>query len=317
VSTVLVQHGTLKVGDTVVAGSVYGRVRAMTDEHGTKLKSAGPSTPVEIIGLNAVPEAGDILDVVKNEKDAKSIVGHREEVKAKADLSKRTKGLQDISALLGQGELKELKVIVKADVQGSVEAVREALVALSTDKVKLTSIHEGVGGITESDVQLAAAANRDAAETAVFIIGFNVRAARKVVDLSDSEGVEIKHYEVIYDAVDEIKAAMAGLLSPLIKEKFMGRAEVRDTFVIPKQGTVAGCMITDGKAQRNVKCRLLRDEAVVWNGHVGSLRRFKDDVKEVQSGFECGIGLQGYNDVKVGDIIELFEVEEVAATLED
>ncbi len=255
--------------------------------------------------------------MVKNEKDAKSIVGHREEVKSKADLSKRTKGLQDISALLGQGDLKELKVIVKADVQGSVEAVREALVALSTDKVKLTSIHEGVGGITESDVQLAAAANRDAAETAVFIIGFNVRAVRKVVEMSDAEGVEIKHYEVIYDAVDEIKAAMAGLLSPLIKEKFMGRAEVRDTFVIPKQGTVAGCMITDGKAQRNVKCRLLRDEAVVWNGHVGSLRRFKDDVKEVQSGFECGIGLQGYNDVKVGDIIELFEVEEVAATLED
>ena len=317
VSTVLVQHGTLKVGDTVVAGSVYGRIRAMNDEHGAILKTAGPSTPVEIIGLNAVPEAGDMLDVVKNEKDAKSIVAHRQEQRSAADLSKRTQGLQDISALLGQGAVKEVKVIVKADVQGSVEAVRDALVSLSTEKVKLTSIHEGVGGITESDVQLAAAANRDSTDTAVFIIGFSVRAPRKVVELAESEGVSIKHYDVIYDAVDELKLSMAGLLSPRLEERFMGRAEVRATFVIPKQGTVAGCMITDGKAQRNVQARLLRDEAVVWTGKLGSLRRFKDDVKEVQSGFECGIGLAGYNDIKDGDIIELFEVEEVAATLED
>ena len=317
VATVLVQHGTLKVGDTIVAGSVYGRIRAMNDEQGAKLKSAGPSTPIEIIGLNAVPEAGDILDVVKNEKDAKSIVGHRQEVKAKTDMSKRTKGLQDITALLGQGEVKDVKVIVKADVQGSVEAVRDALIGLSTSKVKLTAIHEGVGGITESDVQLAAAANRDAVDTAVFIIGFNVRAPRKVVDMAEAEGVQIKHYSVIYDAVDELKLAMAGLLSPRLEEKFMGRAEVRATFVIPKQGTVAGCMMTDGKATRNANCRLLRDEAVVWTGKVGSLRRFKEDVKEVLSGFECGIGLTGYNDVKDGDIIELYEVEEVAATLED
>ena len=317
VSTVLVQHGTLRVGDTVVAGSVFGRIRAMNDEHGNKLMEAGPSTPVEIIGLSAVPEAGDILDVVSNEKDAKSIVGHRQEQKALVDLSKRSKGLQDITTLLGQGSVKEVKVIVKADVQGSVEAVTDALEALSTDKVKLTAIHAGVGGITESDVQLAAAANRDAVDTAVFIIGFNVRAPRKVVDMAEGEGVSIKHYDVIYDAVDQLKLAMAGLLSPRLEERFLGRAEVRATFVIPKQGTVAGCMVTDGKAQRGVNARLLRDEVVVWTGKLGTLRRFKDDVKEVQSGFECGLGLAGYNDVKDGDIIEFFEVEEVAATLED
>ena len=219
--------------------------------------------------------------------------------------------------MCGRRLREQVLLILKADVQGSVEAVREALVNLSTEKVRLTCIHDGVGGVTESDVSLAAAAGRDSKGTAVMIVAFNVRAPRKVVDAAEKEGIEIRHYEVIYDAVDDIKQAMAGMLAPKLEETYLGRAEVRETFVIPKQGTIAGCMVTDGKIIRNQRCRLLRDEAVVWNGKVGSLRRFKDDVKEVQSGFECGIGLEGYNDVKIGDIIEVFEISEVAATLED
>jgi len=318
VATVLVQHGTLKAGDIVVAGAVMGRVRAMTDERGRKLKKAGPSTPVEIIGLQGVPEAGDVLHSVKSEKDAKALVEHRQERARHADMARRTAGgVQDLSALLGQESVKELKVIVKADVQGSVEAVRDALVRLSTPKVKLTCIHEGVGALTESDINLAVAGSRDSSSTAVLAVAFNVRTPRKVVEMSEQEGVEIRHYEVIYDAVEETRQSMAGLLAPRFEERFVGRAEVRASFVIPKQGTVAGCMVTDGKILRNVKARLLRSEAVVWKGRVGSLRRFKDDVKEVQTGFECGIGLDGYNDIKDGDIIEVFEVDEVAATLED
>jgi len=317
VATVLVQAGTLKVGDIVVVGAVMGRVRAMTDEQGRKLKKAGPSTPVEIIGLQGVPDAGDILHAVKSEKNAKAVVEHRQERTRQADLARRSAGVQDLAALLGQEAVKELKVIVKADVQGSVEAVRDALVRLSTEKVKLTSIHEGVGALTESDINLAAAANRDAEGTAVLAVAFNLRTPRKVADLAEQEGVDVRHYEVIYDAVEETRQAMAGLLAPRYEERFVGRAEVRATFVIPKQGTVAGCMVTDGKIQRGIRCRLLRDDVVVWKGRVGSLRRFKDDAKEVQSGFECGVGLEGYNDVKMSDVIEVFEMDEVAATLED
>jgi translation initiation factor IF-2 len=317
VATMLVQAGTMRIGDVVVAGGVMGRCRAMTDERGQQLKEAGPSTPVEMIGLQGVPEAGDTMDVVKTDKDAKALIVHRAERGRKSEASRRASAPRDLSALLGGDEIKELKVIVKADVQGSVEAVSDSLTALSTEKVKLVTIHQGVGAITASDVSLAAAANRDSAGAAAVLVAFNVRTARKVVEAAEREGVEIRHYDVIYDAVDELRQSMAGLLAPRIEEHFMGTAEVRKTFVIPKSGTVAGCMMTDGKVNRGAQCRLLRDQAVVWQGTVGTLRRFKDDAKEVLQGFECGIGLEGYNDVKPGDVIELFEIEEVAATLED
>ena len=309
VATVLVQDGTLKVGDSIVAGLHYGRVRTMTAANGTQVKSAGPSFPVEVTGLGGVPDAGDTFHAVDSEKSAKDVSQHRQSKQRELDLAKSSKAsLEQLFARMQEGTVEELAVIIKADVQGSVEAVRDALEKLSTDTCRLNVIHTGVGGISESDVTLATASN-------AIVLGFNVRPESKARTLADSESVDIRLYSIIYDAVNDVRNAMEGLLAPTLKEKHLGRVEVRDTFHVSRVGTIAGCYVLDGKIIRNSKVRLIRDNVVVWEGNLSSLKRFKDDVKEVTTGYECGIGLENYNDLKIGDIIEAFEIEEVKTTL--
>ncbi|MCD6581197.1 MAG: translation initiation factor IF-2 [Desulfuromusa sp.] len=309
IATVLVQDGTLKIGDAIVAGLHFGRVRSMITATGCQVKEAGPSFPVEVTGLGGVPNAGDTFHVVENEKAAKEVAQHRQSKQREIDLSKSSKvSLDQLFAKMQEGDIEELSVIVKADVQGSVEAVRDALEKLSTDACKLNVIHTGVGGISESDVTLATASN-------AIVLGFNVRPETKARSLADLEKVDIRLYAVIYDAVNDIRDAMEGLLAPTLKEKDLGRVEVRDTFHVSRVGTIAGCYVVDGKIVRNAKTRLVRDSVVVWEGKLSSLKRFKDDVKEVGNGYECGIGLENYNDIKVGDIIEVFTIEEVKTSL--
>jgi len=309
VMTVLVQDGTLKIGDSIVAGLHYGRVRSMTSAAGTVVTEAGPSFPVEVTGLAGVPDAGDLFHAVENEKAAKEVAQHRQQKQREIDLAKTSKvSLDQLFAKMQEGVVEELPVIVKADVQGSVEAVREALEKLSTDACRLTVIHTAVGGISESDVTLATASN-------AIVLGFNVRPESKAKLLAEAEGVDIRLYSVIYDAVNDIRDAMEGLLAPTLREKELGRVEVRDTFHVSKIGTIAGCYVVEGKIQRNAQARLVRDSVVVWEGKLDSLKRFKDDVKEVGVGYECGIGLEKYNDIKVGDVIEVFEMEEVKTSL--
>jgi len=308
VANVLVRNGTLRQGDTVVAGPAMGKVRALTDEHGERLQEAGPATPVEVLGLGEVPSAGDMLYVVENEERARELVDQRQKeasIKAKTVAKSAMERLQD---MVRAGEQQELNLVIKSDVHGSLEALTKALTELTTEKVKVSVIHTGVGGITEQDVMLASASEG-------LIIGFNVRPAGKAGQVAKAENVEMRFYKVIYEAVDEVKKAMAGLLAPEFREKDLGKAEVRATFGIPKVGTIAGCYVTEGKILRNGKARLVRDAVVVWEGDIGSLRRVKDDVREVASGYECGIGLAGFNDIKEGDIIECFEMEEIEATL--
>ena len=309
VATVLVQEGTLKAGDYCVVGIHSGRVRAMQNERGEKVLEAGPSKPVELVGLSGVPDAGDVFVAMKDEKQAKEIATLRQIKLREVEMAKHTKlSLEDLYRKIQSGEVKDLNVIVKGDVQGSVEAVGESLRKLSTDAVRLNVIHSAVGAVTETDVNLAAASN-------AIIIGFNVRPEVKAQGLAEKEGVDIRLYNIIYDAVEDVKKAMEGLLSPTFKEKYLGRSEVRELFSVPKIGTVAGCHVQDGKMLRNAQVRLLRDNVVVYEGKMSSLRRFKDDVKEVASGYECGIGLENYNDLKIGDIIEAFEMEKIAAKL--
>jgi len=309
VATVLVQEGTLKLGDYCVVGIHSGRVRAMQSDRADKVLEAGPSTPVEVIGLSGVPDAGDIFVAMKDEKQAKEIATLRQIKQREAELAKHSKlSLEDLYKKIQSGEVKDLNVIVKGDVQGSVEAVGESLRKLSTDAVRLNVIHSAVGAVTETDVNLATASN-------AIIIGFNVRPEVKAQNLAEKEGVDIRLYNVIYDAVEDVKKAMEGLLSPTFKEKYLGRAEIREVFSVPKAGNVGGCYVQDGKMMRNSQVRLLRDNVVIYEGKMSSLRRFKDDVKEVATGYECGIGLENYNDIKIGDIIESFEMEKVAATL--
>jgi translation initiation factor IF-2 len=309
VATVLVQEGTLKLGDYCVVGVHSGRVRAMQNDRGEKVLEAGPSMPVEVIGLSGVPDAGDVFVAMKDEKQAKEIATLRQIKYREAELAKHSKlSLEDLYKRIQSGEVKDLNVIVKGDVQGSVEAVGEALRKLSTEAVRLNVIHSAVGAVTETDVNLAAASN-------AIIIGFNVRPEVKGQNLAEKEGVDIRVYSIIYDAVEDVKKAMEGLLEPTFKEKYLGRAEVREVFSVPKVGNVAGSYVQDGKLIRNAQVRLLRDNVVIYEGKMSSLRRFKDDVKEVASGYECGIGLENYNDIKVGDIIEAFEMEKFAATL--
>jgi translation initiation factor IF-2 len=309
VATVLVQEGTLKAGDYCVVGVHSGRVRAMQNERGEKVLEAGPSKPVELVGLSGVPDAGDVFVAMKDEKQAKEIATLRQIKLREVEMAKHTKlSLEDLYRKIQSGEVKDLNVIVKGDVQGSVEAVGESLRKLSTDAVRLNVIHSAVGAVTETDVNLAAASN-------AIIIGFNVRPEVKAQGLAEKEGVDIRLYNIIYDAVEDVKKAMEGLLSPTFKEKYLGRSEVRELFSVPKIGTVAGCHVQDGKMLRNAQVRLLRDNVVVYEGKMSSLRRFKDDVKDVASGYECGIGLENYNDLKVGDIIEAFEMEKIAAKL--
>jgi translation initiation factor IF-2 len=310
VATVLVQDGVLAVGDMVVAGAVSGKVRALVDDQGERLKEAGPSTPVEILGLGALPEPGDQMLVVNDAVKAQSIVGFRQlKLRERAMSSTSKVRLEDLSRAIADGQLKELPLVVKADVQGSVEAVCDQLMKIPQEKIKLRLIRSGAGAISEGDVLLAAASN-------AVVIGFNVRPERKAQDLADRDKVEIRLHTVIYDAVDEMKKALEGLLEPSIREVRLGAAEVRDTFKISKVGTIAGSYVTDGKVNRQAMIRLLRDNVVIHTGKVSSLKRFKDDASEVKAGNECGIGIAGYNDVKPGDVIEFFTTEKVKETLE-
>ena len=308
-ATILVQDGTLKLGDTVVAGEFVGKVRAMLDEKGHTLEEAGPSTPVELLGLGGVPEAGEAMHAVSDEKHAKELVEHRRISRRSKELGGSSKvTLENILDKIKEGAVKELKVVLKTDVQGSSEALKSSLMGLSTDTVRVEVIMSGVGGITESDVNLAKAGN-------AIIVGFHVRPAGKAQQLAEQEGVDIKLYDIIYEALDDVKKAMVGLLEPVKREKAMGKAEVRQTFTIPKIGTICGSFVTEGTVKRNAQVRLVRANVQLYVGRMISLRRFKDDVKEVVQGYECGIGLEGYNDVKEGDVIEAYEIEEVAATL--
>ena len=311
VATVLVQQGTLHRGDIVVLGSAWGRVRAMEDENGVRLADAGPSVPAQITGFSAVPEAGEGFNVVESERIAKEIVGHREsERRSRTVASVRPRlTLEEIFAQSEGGGVKELSVVIKADAQGSVEALRDALLKLSTDTVKVNVVLAGVGAVTETDVMLAKASG-------AIVVAFHVRPDPAARAAAEGQGVEIRAYRVIYEVSDEIKKAMLGLLPPTVSEKFLGRAEVRQTFTVPKIGMIAGSYITEGLVRRGGLCRLLRDGVQIYEGKVGSLKRFKDDAREVATGFECGIGIEGYNDIKVGDVIEAFALEEQAATFE-
>ncbi|MEW6409882.1 MAG: translation initiation factor IF-2 [Nitrospirota bacterium] len=310
VATVLVQAGTLKVGEAFITGSISGKVRALMNDKGMKIDEAVPSTPVEVLGLPDVPQAGDSFIVVEDERKARNIALLREQRQKSEAISKvRKLTLDDLYAKIKEGAVKELPLIVKADVQGSVEAVRDALERLGTDAVKVKMIHGSVGGITETDVMLASASN-------AIIIGFNIRPEPKASSLAEKEGVDIRLYNVIYDAISDVRAAMEGLLEPTFKEKVVGRAEVRQTFNISKVGTVAGCYAVDGLISRsNTSVRVIRDSVVIYEGKIASLRRFKEDVKEVQSGYECGILVENFNDIKIGDILEVFTTEKVAAKL--
>lgn len=305
VATVLVQNGTLNAGDFFVVGNTHGKVRTMTDEKGKNLKKAGPSTPVEITGLSEVPDAGDIFITVDDEKIAKQISDKRKEKYRQEHLQSGQKiSLDDLFSQIQEGKVKELNLIVKADVQGSVEAIKQSLEKLSNDEVKIKAIHGGVGAITETDVMFASASN-------AIIIGFNVRPQPTAVTLAEKDKVDIRLYRVIYDAIEDIQSAMKGMLEPEYKEVVLGHAEVRATFKASSIGTIAGCYVTDGKINRNNDVRIVRDGVVIHEGKISSLKRFKDDAKEVNTGFECGISLERFNDIKEGDIIESFTMEAV------
>jgi translation initiation factor IF-2 len=308
VATVLIQEGTLHQGDPFVCGVSYGRVRAMLNHLGQRLTEAGPSTPVEIFGLSSVPEPGTQFVGVAEEAKARQVAEFRRSRQREGELQKTSRvSLEDLSQRMREGEVKDLKVIIKGDVQGSVEALQNALERLSTNEVKLQVIHASAGAISETDVTLASASKG-------LIIGFNIRPEAKAAQLAEKEGVEIRLYTVIYEAIDDVREAMEGLLAPTFREKALGRAEVRKTFNVPG-GTIAGSMVVDGKVTRAGRARLVRDGRVVWEGKIASLKRFKDDAREVAAGYECGIGLENYNDVKPGDIVEAFEMETVLRKL--
>ena len=310
VATVLVQSGTLKAGDVVLAGSTFGRVRAMLDENGKSIKTAGPSIPVEIQGLTEVPQAGDEFMVMTDERRAREIATYRAGKFRHTKLANQLAAkLENMFADISAGEVKMLPIIVKADVQGSQEALAQSLLKLSTDEVKVQLVYSAVGGISESDVNLAIASK-------AVLIGFNTRADAQARKLAENNGVEIRYYNIIYDAVDELRAAMSGMLTPDKKEEIIGNAEIRQVFKVSKIGSIAGCMVTAGMVRRTARLRLLRENVVVFTGELDSLKRFKDDAKEVKEGFECGLNVKGYNDIQVGDILEFFEIREVARTLE-
>jgi len=307
VATVLVQNGTLKTGEYFVVGNVFGRVRAMFDEWSNPLDEAGPSTPVEILGLEGLPQAGDNFIQVSDRDKAVGVSEYRTQKAREATLAKSSRvSLEGLAEKIKNEGVKELSIILKGDVQGSVEVLNDLLTKLSNDRVKIKVLRSGVGAINEGDVLLASASE-------AIIIGFNVRPERMAQELAEQEKVDIRLHSIIYELQDEIKKAMTGLLEPVIKETYQGRAEVRDTFRIPKVGMVAGCYIQDGIIKRDSEVRLLRDNVQVFKGKVGSLRRFKEDASEVRNGMECGIAIAGYGDVKVGDVIEAFVTEKVAA----
>jgi len=304
-----VQSGTLKAGDVVLAGQTYGRVRAMLDENGHKIETAGPSIPVEIQGLTEVPQAGDEFMVLSDKRRAREISTYRAGKFRNTKLAKQQAAkLENMFADIGGGDVKMLPIIVKADVQGSQEALAQSLLKLSTDEVKVQMVYSAVGGISESDINLAIASK-------AIVIGFNTRADAGARKLAEGNGVDIRYYNIIYDAVDELKAAMSGMLAPEKREEVIGTAEIRTVFVASKIGTVAGCMVTNGYVTRSAHFRLLRDNVVIYTGELDSLKRMKDDVREVKEGFECGIKLKNYNDIKEGDYLEFFDVKEIARTL--
>ncbi len=308
VAHVLVQNGSVSIGDSFVAGAVYGKVRAMLDDRAHKVKKVGPSSPVEILGLTSLPQAGDQFQVFEDAIKARQIAEFRQQKLRERELSTTARlTLDQLHQKVKEGSIKELGIVLKADVQGSVEVLNDTLTKLSTDKVKVRIIHAGAGAITETDVNLASASN-------AVIVGFNVRPERMAQELAEKESIDIRLHTVIYNVTDELKKAMEGLLEPTFKEVVAGHAEIRNTFRVPKVGVIAGCHVTDGRIPRTAQVRLLRDNVVVFEGKIGSLRRFKDDVSEVKEGFECGIGIAGYNDVKLGDVIEAFTMEKVTGT---
>ncbi len=309
VITLLVQEGTLHIGDSIVAGMHFGRVRAMRNEAGEELSEATPSTPVELTGLAGVPNAGEIVHAVTEDRIAKLVTEHRENKdKAHKQATFSKMKLEDLFSQIEKGEVHELRLVLKTDVQGSLEALRESLNKLSTEKVRVHLLHMGIGAINESDIMLASASN-------AIVVGFNVKPDSKAQETAKAENVQIRIYEVIYHAIEEIKKAMEGLLAPTLIEKYKGKAEVRNVFNISKVGTIAGSFVVDGVMVRNAKVRLLRDNVIVYNGKLSSLKRFKDDAKEVTQGYECGLGLENYNDIKVGDIVECYIVESIAGKL--
>ncbi|NIF60081.1 translation initiation factor IF-2 [Enterobacter sp. Ap-916] len=309
VATVLVREGTLNKGDIVLCGFEYGRVRAMRDEMGREVTEAGPSIPVEILGLSGVPAAGDEVTVVRDEKKAREVALYRQGKFREVKLARQQKSkLENMFANMTEGEVSEVNIVLKADVQGSVEAISDSLLKLSTDEVKVKIIGSGVGGITETDATLAAASN-------AILVGFNVRADASARRVIEAESLDLRYYSVIYNLIDEVKAAMSGMLSPELKQQIIGLAEVRDVFKSPKFGAIAGCMVTEGVVKRHNPIRVLRDNVVIYEGELESLRRFKDDASEVRNGMECGIGVKNYNDVRVGDMIEVFEIIEIKRTI--
>jgi len=305
VATVLVQNGTLKIHDTIIAGTAYGRVRAMLNDEGKPVKEAGPSQPVEVIGFSEVPVAGDVMQAVEQDRLSRQVAEERKDKLKAEKLKAMTKvSLDDLFNQIAEGQMKELNLVVKADVMGSVEAVRQSLEKLTNEEVRVRVIHGAVGAISESDVLLASAAG-------AIIIGFNVRPDATVTAAAERENVDIRLYRVIYNAIEDVENAMKGMLAPKYREEIIGHAEVRQTFRVSSIGTIAGCYVTDGKAVRNSEIRLIRDGVVVKEGSLSSLKRFKDDAKEVATGYECGMTIEGYNDIKEGDIIECFQMVEI------
>ena len=309
VATALIKNGTLEIGDAILAGASCGRVKALIDEHGQRIKNAGPATPVEVLGFSDVPAAGDLLQVLEDDRRARDISAERKEEQHAARLqSESTVSLEDFYERVQEGEVKELNIIIKADVQGSIEALRESLLRLSTDEVAVNIIHTGVGSINETDVNLASASQ-------AIIIGFNVRPGLNAQQLAEKEGVDIRTYRIIYKALEDIKDAMAGLLDPELKEVVKGHAEVRELFKVPDVGIVAGVYVRDGVINRNHKIRVIRNGVVQHEGEIGSLKRFENDAREVKEGYECGIGIENYNDIKTGDILETYDFKEIKRSL--
>jgi translation initiation factor IF-2 len=306
VATLLVLNGTLETGVSIVAGTTSGRIRAMTDYKGKEIRKAGPATAVEVTGLSEVPQAGDEFNAVRDDRLARSIAGSRK-IRQRDEIMSRTSGasLDTLFERMGAGEAKELNIIIKGDVQGSVGALTASLEKLSNDEVKINIVHRGVGTVNESDVMLAETSS-------AVIIGFNVRPGSSVTALAEQGGVEIRTYRVIYDAINDVEAAMKGMLDPEFREALLGKLEIREIFKVPGVGSIGGAYVTEGKVQRSAEVRVVRDGIVVHEGRISSLRRFKDDVREVASGYECGIGIENYNDIKEGDIIEDFVMEEIA-----
>jgi len=309
VATILVESGTLEVGDVVLAGQHYGHVKAMFNERGKKISTAGPSTPALILGLNGAPQAGESFHVMETDKEAKEIANKREQLQREQDL-RTTKHitLDEIGRRIAIGNFQELNVIVKGDVDGSIEALSDSLIKLSTEEIQVNIKHKAVGQISESDILLAAASN-------AIVIGFQVRPSLNARKLAEKEQIDIRLYSIIYDAIEEVKSAMEGMLSPEIKEDITGTLEVLEAFKITKVGTIAGCMVREGKIKRNSKVRLIRDGIVIYSGELGSLKRFKDDAREVVSGLECGLNIENFNDIKVGDMVEAYEETELKKTL--